>query len=190
MVGRLVKPVNSEGEVLIEKGRPKRFWLFQREGDFHREHLYVFKDSKVYFRLYRPKKNRLKEGTITLKSRAYDPFSASLVFYASIPSFEEKTITIFYEGKLNRSMFKTTGSEKVEVYTKVYDTWKTSIFPNIKTKGFLRPKGEWIVWNEKENLIPVLLKLSFNIGSVWVYLKEVRGDPKVFREILNSLKQD
>jgi len=57
------------------------------------------------------------------------------------------------------------------------------LIPEIDTKGTLKPIGNWYLWIDKLTLLPVMLQIKFNIGSAKVYLKSIRGDPKVLRNL-------
>ncbi len=185
VVGRLVKPVNSWGEATLMGLRPKSFSLYQREGSYIRDHLYLFDERGIEYRIVRYKKEGqiVKEGFFESSVYLFDPFSTSFLVYLDTPNFKGGTVMIFYDGKVQSVEYRTEGEERVRVMGRVYDTWKVLLVPKIDTKGMLKPKGKWHVWVDKKTNIPVMLKVSFTIGSARVYLKDLRGDLNLFKEV-------
>ncbi len=185
VVGRLVKPVNSWGIATLSELKAKSFALYQREGSFIRDHLYLFGEDGIEYRIIRYKKEgeEIKEGFFRSSADLFDPFSTSLLIYVDTPNFRGGSIPVFYEAKVQSVDYRTVGEEEVEVMGEVYDTWKVLLVPRIEAKGALRPKGNWYVWVDKETNIPVMLEISFTAGSAKVYLKSVRGDRNLLREV-------
>ncbi len=185
VVGRLVKRVNSWGEAEIIGLRPITFRLFQREGNFKRDHSYVFGNEGVIYRIIRYKKEgkEVKEGVYESTVVLVDPFTASLLVYIDTPNFVDSTIPIFYDAKVQQIIYRTVGEERVDVFDRTYDTWKVILIPKIETEGVLKPKGKWVLWIDKKTLIPVRLKIGFTIGSAHVYLKKIRGDRDLLVEV-------
>ncbi len=187
-LARMVKPVDSWGEVFMEDMAPVRFFLSQKEGSFMRDHYYEFMEDGISFRMVRKKEkgNEIKEGFFPTQETLYDPFSATFLLYVNTPFEGKRAVKLFYEGKVQRIEYAFAGEEEVEVYTKVYRAWKILLLPKVKTKSLLKPTGEWFVWIDKETNIPVKLKVSFNVGSAIVLLKEVRGNKNFFKEVKNG----
>ncbi len=181
VVGRIVKRVNSWGEAEIIGFRPLTFELYQREGSFKRDHRYVFDDRGVLYRIvkYEDKGKKVEEGFLSSSIILVDPFTATFLIYTDTPNFVRSTIPLFYDAKVQHIDYRTVGEEKVEIFGKVYDTWKVVLIPRIETRGVLKPKGRWVLWIDKKTLIPVRLKVGFTLGSVHVYLRKVTGDKKL-----------
>ncbi len=184
VVGRLVKRVNSWGEAHIVSMKPRLFLLFQREGSYVRDHRYTFRSDGVEYSIVRHRKEgkEVREGFYRSGHPLYDPFSVSLIIYVRTPSREEE-IPMFYDEKVRGVRYRTIGEEDVDVFGKVYRTWKVIFRPEIETKGLLKPRGVWYAWIDKETNIPVRLKVSFTVGTVYVYLEGVKGNRKLLREI-------
>jgi len=186
-VGRLVKPVNSWGEAVLLGLEPKRFSFYQREGSYVRDHFYLFKKNGVEYRIVRRKEDNeeVDEGFFESSVYLFDPFSTSLLVYLDTPNFKGGTIFLFYDGKLHPVEYRTLGEEAVKVMDRTYSTWKVLLIPRVDTKGVLKPKGEWLIWVDKDTNLPVKLQISFTIGSVGVYLEKIEGDPGLLKELKN-----
>lgn len=184
-VGKFVKPVNSWGESRLVNLKPETFSLYQREGSFIRDHIYVFKEKGIEYRIvrYKPDGDRIKEGFYRSTVYLFDPFSASLLIYIDTPNFKETVLQMFYDEKVQNVRYRTVGEERVKVGSMHYDTWKVEIIPEVETKGVLKPKGKWYVWVDKETNIPVMLKIRFTVGSANIYLEKVRGDKRLLKEV-------
>ena len=185
VVGRIAKPVNSWGEATLFRLRPKSFSLYQREGSLIRDHLYLFGEKGVEYRIvkYKERKKSVKEGFFKSSVYLFDPFSTSLLVYLDTPNFKGGTIMIFYDGKVQSVDYRTIGEEKVDVMKRVYYTWKVLLVPKIDTKGMLKPKGKWYIWVDKETSIPVMLRVGFTIGNASIYLRDLRGDRNLIKEV-------
>ncbi|NPA42067.1 MAG: DUF3108 domain-containing protein [Aquificae bacterium] len=188
VMGSLVKRVNSWGEATLTNLKPKSFSLFQREGDYVRDHFYYFRDNGISYRIVRYKrgKEEIKEGFFKVNSTLFDPFSATFFVYLDTPNYKGGVIEVFYDGKVQRIKYKTVGEEEIEVLGKEFDTWKVLLIPQFDVKGVLKPKGNWYVWVDKDTNIPVKLKIRFTIGTAYVYLDKVKGDKKLFLEVKNE----
>ncbi len=188
VIGSIVKRVNNKGEAHLRKLKPEEFLLFQREGRYIRDHRYLFGNSGVKYRIvrYKGKTRNIKEGFFKSRETLYDPFSASVFIYIHTPNKKGGTLTLFYDEKTRKVDYRTVGEEEVEVFGKLYKTWKVLFNPEMETKGFLKPKGTWYAWIDKNTNIPVRLKVSFTIGSAYVYLISVKGDKFLLRKIRNE----
>ncbi len=188
VVGRLVKRVNSWGEATLVSLKPKSFSLFQREGSFIRDHIYLFLERGIDYRIVRYKKEgkRVKEGFFESSVYLFDPFSTSFLVYIDTPDYRGGTINMFYDAKVQNVRYRTVGEESVEVFGNRYSTWKVLLIPEVETKGILKPKGKWFVWVDKETNIPVKLSIKFTIGSAEVLLNRIKGDRDLFMEVKNG----
>jgi len=184
-VGSLVKRVNNRGESLLIHLKPRLFVFLQREGPYIRDHRYVFGEDGVRYSIvrYRKGKEEKEEGFYASGEILYDPFSASLLIYLNTPSREGGSISLFYDGKVRKVTYRTVGEEEVEVFGRTYRTWKVVFNPEMETKGLLKPRGLWYAWIDKETNIPVRLKVSFTIGSAYIYLEKVKGRSGLLRDI-------
>ncbi len=185
VIGGIVKPVNSWGEANLLGLKPESFSLFQREGSYVRDHLYLFEDRGVRFRIirYKSEGRTVKEGFFESSVYLFDPFSTSLLIYLDTPNLMGGTVPIFYDEKLQSVDYRTVGEEVVEVFGRTYRTWKVLILPHFETRGLLKPRGRWYVWVDKDTRIPVKLRVNFTIGDVNMYLKEVKGDERLLVEV-------
>ena len=185
VVGKLVKRVNSWGEAELIGLKPLTFQLFQREGTFKRDHTYVFDERGVLYRIvkYKEKGKEVREGFFESSVLLVDPFTASFLVYIDTPNFVESTLQLFYDAKVQYVSYRTVGEEIIDVFDKKYNTWKVVLIPRIETRGVLKPKGRWILWIDKETLVPVRLKIGFTIGSVYVYIKKIKGDRDLLVEV-------
>jgi len=188
VVGSLVKRINSWGESTLLNLKPKSFSLFQREGNFIRDHFYYFNEQGVSYKIVRYKggKEEVKEGVFKSSIVLFDPFSATLVVYLDTPNPRESTVHVFYDGDVQSMSYRTEAEEKIKVLGKEFNTWRVLLIPRFDIKGVLKPKGKWHVWIEKETLLPVKLKVSFTIGTAYVYLDKVKGSRKLLTEVKNG----
>ncbi len=188
-VGKLVKSVNSWGESRTLNVKPYLFALYQREGSFIRDHFYYFREGGIEYRIVRYKggKKFEKKGFFPTKESLHDPFSTSLYVYADTPNRAGNELRMFYDEKVQRVTYRTVGEEKVEIEGKSYNCWKVLLKPHIKTKGILKPKGEWFIWVDRETNIPVQLKAVFSVGTVWVKMESTKGDRQLIKRIRSRL---
>ncbi len=191
VIGKLVKRVHNWGKAELLGTKPVSFQLFQREGDFKRDHTYIFEERGVSYKIvrYGSGGNEVKEGFFESSVLLLDPFTASLMVYIDTPNFVTSTLQLFYDAKVQQVSYRTVGKERVSVFGKSYDAWKVILIPSIETKGVLKPKGRWFLWIDRETLIPVKLKLGFTIGSVSVHLKEVKGNRRLLLRIKDSFSR-
>jgi len=187
VIGKLIRNVHNWGTAEIVNLKPVYFELFQREGDFERDHHYHFKKNGVEYSIIKFKGDEEREeitrGFYRSSVFLYDPFTASLLVYLKTPSRKLDYIQVFYDEKLQNIRYRTIGEEDIEIDGLRYSTWKVVLIPEIDTKGTLKPIGNWYLWIDKLTLLPVMLQIKFNIGSAKVYLKSIRGDPKVLRNL-------
>ncbi|WP_457601343.1 DUF3108 domain-containing protein [Hydrogenivirga sp.] len=188
VIGKLVKRVNSWGEATLVNLKPKSFSLFQREGSFVRDHVYLFLKRGVDYRIVRYKREgeEVKEGFFESSVFLFDPFSTSFLVYLDTPNYRGGTVNVFYDAKIQNVHYRTVGEETVEVFDKRYSTWKVLLIPEIETKGLLRPRGKWFVWVDKSTNIPVKLSIKFTLGSADVLLERIHGDTALFTEVKNG----
>ena len=187
VIGKLFRRVHNWGTAQLVNLKPVYFELFQREGDFERDHHYHFRENGVEYSIIKFKgdeeREEITQGFYKSSVFLYDPFSASLIVYLSTPTMKEEYIQIFYDEKLQNIRYRTLRDESIEIDGVRYSTWKVVLIPEIDTKGTLKPIGNWYIWVDKLTLIPVLLEVKFNIGSAKAYLKSLRGDPKILRRL-------
>ncbi|MDQ7082907.1 MAG: DUF3108 domain-containing protein [Aquificota bacterium] len=185
VVGRLVKRVNSWGEATLIDLRPSTFSLYQREGSYIRDHIYIFEKRGISYRIVRYKRDKkeVKEGFYESSVYLFDPFSTSFMVYIDTPNYRGGFIKVFYDGKEQSVRYRTMGEEKVEVLGRVYRTWKVVLLPDIETKGLLKPRGEWHIWVDKDTNIPVKLRVKFTIGSADILLSRMKGYRKLLLEV-------
>ncbi|MFN3471084.1 MAG: DUF3108 domain-containing protein, partial [Aquificaceae bacterium] len=62
---------------------------------------------------------------------------------------------------------------------------KVEVYPNIETKGLLKPKGLWYLWIDEETNIPVRMELKFVIGSASARIERIEGDKNLLKDIFN-----
>jgi len=86
VVGKLVKRVHSWGEATLYSLKPRKFALFQREGNFIRDHVYLFLERGVRYKIVRHKREekKVKEGFFESSVYLFDPFSTSFLVYRDI----------------------------------------------------------------------------------------------------------
>ena len=72
--------------------------------------------------------------------------------------------------------FKVQKEEKIKLNGKIYKALKVYLHPEFKTKGLLKPTGNWYLWIDEKLNIPIKMNIKFTIGS--------------FKLILNSLKKE
>ncbi len=188
-VGRFVKRVHNWGKVELVNMKPKYFELFQREGEYERDHYYHFTDKGVQYNIIKfpddEEREEVEAGFFQSSSILYDPFSASVMLYLDTPNEKGSNISMFYDQKLQHVFYKTVGSESIKIDNLEFNTWKVLLVPHIVTEGTLKPKGKWFIWIDKSTLIPVLLKIHFNVGSVRASITYLRGK----KSLLKSLKE-
>ncbi|WP_448587833.1 DUF3108 domain-containing protein [Thermocrinis sp.] len=184
-VGGLVKRVYNHGyaTVQIEGLKPLEFFYHQEEGGFKRRQHYLFKNSKIQVK--ETHYIELTDEVERVEERVYsyegypDPYTASLILYKN--SSQNGSIKMFYDDKKYQIPYFVVGEEDMGSY----HARVVEVKPNIKTKGLLKPRGNWRLWLDKEHLFPVKMQLLFVIGSVRAVLEEVRGDKELLRRVLS-----
>ncbi len=189
VIGRLVKRVDSRGESVLVGLQPNLFVFFQREGPYVRDHEYLFREGGVEYTIvrHRDKGKEVKKGFFPSRGTLYDPFGVSLLIYLDTPNTRGGSVLMFYDEKVRKVDYRTVGEEEVEVFGRVYETWKVRFSPEMETRGLLKPKGIWYAWIDKETNIPVLLKVGFTIGSAYIYLERLKGDRRLLKEIKETV---
>ncbi len=184
-LGSLFKKVEYKGHSIYKKNlQPEFFYFVQKEGNKKMIHRYKFSKDYILFEkeIYKLKENEYKfqkKITKKIKNESYfDPFTASIYLYKKIKEKKEGVLKIFYDGKGYKVPFKVVKKEKIEIEGKKYKTTKVYLHPNFKTKGLLRPTGNWYIWIDEKLNIPVKLKLTFTIGSFKLLLENIKGGEK------------
>ncbi len=187
VIGKIVHRVHNWGKSELEGFKPVYFELFQREGEYERDHYYHFNRKGVDYSIILfnddEEREEIKRGFYESSVFLYDPFSASLALYLDTPNTRGGYIQLFYDEKIQNISYRTTGEEVIKVNGIEYSTWKVVLIPEIETKGTLKPRGKWLIWIDRVSLIPVRFEIKFNIGSAKVYLTSVRGDRKLLRTL-------
>jgi hypothetical protein len=183
-IGSLFKKVEYSGySVYKEDLKPAFFYFIQIESDKKIIHSYTFsKDyiifNKKVFKLEDDKYFFQKEINEKIKNEGYvDPFLASLYLYKQIKENKNGYLNIFYDGKGYKVPFKILDKEKVQVYGKEYQTIKVYIQPDFKTSGLLKPVGNWYVWIDEKLNVPVKMRLTFSIGTFFLYIESIKNNP-------------
>jgi len=181
-IGSIFKKVEYKGYSLYDKKtlNSRYFYFLQFEGKLRMIHEYKFNNNFIYFskQIYRrkDKKYRLEK----LIKRKYplkgylDPFTASIYLYKKIEGKKKGNLKIFYDGKGYTVPFKVIKEENIYLDGRIYKTLKIFLHPEFKTKGLLRPTGDWFLWIDKKLSIPVKMELSFTIGSFKLYIDEIK----------------
>ena len=76
------------------------------------------------------------------------------------------------------------GIEVVETPLGEFKARKIEVYPNIETKGLLKPKGLWYLWIDEETNVPVRMDLKFVIGSASARLERIEGDRYLLKRVL------
>ncbi len=189
-VGKLVKRVYNRGEALIGKEHlsPISFRYYQEEGEFKRYQEYRFNDGKIHVREVKYKKlsdqiEKSEEKTYDY-SNYVDPYTASLILYRDTAVKGNGDVLMFYDDKRYTLPYAVLEKDRVLMDVGEFETRMVEVYPNIDTKGLLKPKGRWYLWIDKRTYLPVKMKLSFIIGSVEAYLFKVDGDKGTLRDVL------
>ncbi len=190
VIGKLVKPIHNWGVAVSNAStlKTKEFLFYQREGNFKRDHVYKFYDGLVKVKITKYRKNsdkieRVLEKIVSVGDYV-DPFTASIAIYKHIPYKKEGRIKVFYDGKRQSIDYRLVGEERVKTDLGKFNTWKVELFPNISTRGLLKPKGRWFIWIDKKRKIPVKLKISFVIGTAVGLIYKLKGYEQLFSEDL------
>ncbi len=189
-VGKLVKRVYNRGEALIGKEHLSTisFRYYREEGEFKRYQEYRFNDGKIHVREVKYKKlsdqiEKSEEKTYDY-SNYVDPYTASLILYRDTAVKGNGDVLMFYDDKRYTLPYAVLEKDRVLMDVGEFETRMVEVYPNIDTKGLLKPKGRWYLWIDKRTYLPVKMKLSFIIGSVEAYLFKVDGDKGTLRDVL------
>ncbi len=174
-IAKAFRKLHYEGEsfLLREKRNPIFFNFIQNEKNLKVVQTYFFNNNNIIF--YKKRNFKGKESIIlknVIQDSYFDPFSASLILYNSIPDIKRGYIFVFYDGKKYKIPFKLIKEEKIKINSKKYDTYVVEIKPNIKSEGLLKTKGKWYIWIDKKMKFPVKIKASFLAGTINLYLQK------------------
>ncbi|MCX8164730.1 MAG: DUF3108 domain-containing protein [Aquificaceae bacterium] len=191
-VGKLVKRVYNKGSATVElpELRPKHFVYYQEEGEFKRYQEYNFgngriKTTEIHYVKLSNDVERKEEREYEYKGFV-DPYTASLLLYRDSARLEQGTIKMFYDDKEYLLPYGVKGRERLETPAGNFITRKVEVYPNIETKGLLKPKGVWYLWIDEETHIPVRMELKFVIGSAIAKLEKLEGDTRMLENLLNA----
>ncbi|MFN7065386.1 MAG: DUF3108 domain-containing protein [Aquificaceae bacterium] len=186
-VGKLVKRVYNKGEAIISLSdlKPIHFVYYQEEGEFKRFQEYRFSEDRIrvteikYVKLTdeiekREEKEHIYRGYV-------DPYTASLMLYKDTARFESGTVRMFYDDKEYILPYSVKGMERIGEF----NARKVEVYPNIETKGLLRPRGTWYLWVDQETNLPIRMELKFLIGSASAKIERIEGDKNLLRNSLN-----
>ncbi|RUM50112.1 MAG: hypothetical protein DSY47_02520 [Hydrogenothermus sp.] len=183
--GSLFKKVKYEGNskytyensILVSK----QFYFIQQEGKHKYIHHYVFKENTILYekRHYKLKNDKYifkdkKQKTFKTKEIFFDPFTSSVYLYKAIKSKKSGYIPIFYDGRFYKVPYKVEKKEKINIDGKIYKTQKVYLNPEFKSKGLLKPTGNWYLWIDENLNIPVKMQVKFTIGSFRLVLKSLK----------------
>jgi len=188
-VGKLVKRVYNKGraQTLLPDLEPKYFYYYQEEGEFKREQEYVFTDKSI--KVKEVKHKGLSQEVEKSEEKEYrykgfvDPYTAALILYRDSAKTNKGTVKMFYDDKEYWLPYGVVAKERVEVPAGVFETRVVEVYPNIETKGLLKPKGRWYLWIDEKTNLPVQMALKFVIGSVTAKLEKLEGDKNLLKEI-------
>ncbi|MFN3813461.1 MAG: DUF3108 domain-containing protein [Aquificaceae bacterium] len=189
-VGKLVKRVYNKGEALIgrEQLNPVSFRYYQEEGEFKRYQEYRFNNGKIHVKEIKYKKLsdqiEKSEDKTYHNSNFVDPYTASLILYRDTAVKRNGDVLMFYDDRMYVLPYSVLEEDKVFTDAGEFETRMVEVYPNIDTKGLLKPKGKWFLWIDKKTYLPVKMKLGFVIGSIEAYLFKVDGDRSTLRNIL------
>ena len=193
-VGKVVKRVYNKGGATIGLPDliPLHFVYYQEEGEFKRYQEYRFNKDKIRVKevKYVKLSNEIeKEENKEYPYRGYvDPYTASLILYRDSRENSKGTIKMFYDDKEYLLPYNVQGIEKIQTSLGELNTRKIEVYPNIETKGLLRPKGTWYLWIDQETNLPVKMELKFIIGSASAMIEKIEGDRNLLSSILNYRK--
>jgi len=195
-VGKLVKRVYNNGESHMKVNghlKPGLFKYHQEEGLFKRYQEYKFENGKIYVKEINyvdltDQIEKVSENVYTYQNSP-DPYMASLILFKESQSKTSGSISMFYDDKFYKIPYKLINNdEPLDTKVGTFRTRLVEVQPNIRTKGLLRPKGNWKLWIDKDSNLPLRMQLSFVIGSVTAQLEEIRGDRAVLKEITNYIR--
>ncbi|MFN3870242.1 MAG: DUF3108 domain-containing protein [Aquificaceae bacterium] len=190
-VGRLVKRVYNKGGAVIrlQDLRPMHFVYYQEEGEFKRYQEYSFTQDKI--KVLEVKYVKLTDEIEKKEEKEYryrgyvDPYTAALILYKESEKSDKGTIKMFYDDKEYTLPYKVVGIENLETPLGSFSTRKIEVYPNIETKGLLKPKGTWYLWIDQATNLPVRMELKFVIGSASARLERIEGDINLLKNALS-----
>ncbi|MFN4012294.1 MAG: DUF3108 domain-containing protein [Aquificaceae bacterium] len=190
-VGKLVKRVyNRGGATIILPGlKPRHFVYYQEEGEFKRYQEYIFNDHKI--KVKEIKYVKLSDEVERKEEKEYeykgfvDPYTASLMLYKDSSKVNQGTVKMFYDDKEYLLPYGVKGVEVIQTPLGEFKARKVEVYPNIETKGLLKPKGLWYLWIDEETNIPVRMELKFVIGSASARIERIEGDKNLLKDIFN-----
>lgn len=191
-IGKMVKRVYNRGgaTVGLPDLKPIHFVYYQEEGEFKRYQEYKFTESKIL--VTEIKYAKLSDEIEKKEEKEYqyrgyvDPYTASLLLYRESERVEKGTIKMFYDDKEYLLPYSVKGVERIETPLGEFNTRKIEVYPNIETKGLLRPKGVWYLWIDQETNIPIRMSLKFLIGSAWARIERIEGERNLLKNNLSS----
>jgi len=189
-LGSLIGKVEVRGKSISTlKMESLYFKLFLKAGKRERYHEYVFLGKEVEYLISMKggKGEKHLKGRLTLKNPV-DPYLASLIVILTA-SEEKKVLDFFYDRRNQKVVYRVVGREILERLGREWRTLKVEAIPYVKTSGLLTPKGKWYLWIDEALLIPVRMKVSFNLGSANVWLDSVKGELKLLRNLRDSALQ-
>ena len=186
-LGSLFKKVEYKGSSVYKLSRGKlqseKFFFIQIENRHKYIHSYIFENGKI---IYQKKHYKLKDGKYVYKDKKekifitkesfYDPFTSSVFLYKAIKHKKNGYIPIFYDGMFYKVPYSVKKEENIKIDGKIYKTYKVYINPEFKTKGLLKPTGDWYLWIDKNFNLPVKMQVKFTVGSFKLILKSLKED--------------
>ncbi len=191
-VGKLVKRVYNRGQAVIEKAtlQPISFKYYQEEGEFKRYQEYTFKDGKIYVKEVKYKKLtdqiEKSEEKVYQEAGYVEPYTASLLLYRDSAVKNHGNILMFYDDKRYVIPYSVLKRDSIDTDLGTFNTRMIEVYPNIETKGLLKPRGKWHLWIDEDMYLPIRMSLSFVIGSVNAVITSVSGDRDLLRKVLKN----
>ncbi|MDW8237047.1 MAG: DUF3108 domain-containing protein [Aquificaceae bacterium] len=191
-VGKIAKRVNNKGSssILLDGLEPKTFEYYQEEGTFKRYQRYQFEGNKIQtleieYEGLSEKAESTEEKTFEYRGFV-DPYTASLRLYKDLQKAERGDIKIFYDQKEYTVPYNVVLNEQVKTPAGTFNTKVVEVSPAIKTKGLLKPRGNWRLWIDKRTNLPVRMDLTFAIGSVSARLETLEGNQELLETIFKK----
>lgn len=189
-VGKLVKRVYNRGgaTIILPDLKPKHFVYYQEEGEFKRYQEYSFNNHRI--RVREIKYIKLSDEVEKKEEKEYeyrgfvDPYTAGLILYRDSSKVGQGMVKMFYDDKEYFLPYSVKGIEMVETPLGEFKTRKIEVYPNIETKGLLKPKGLWYLWIDEETNMPVRMELKFVIGSASARVERIEGDRYLLKRLL------
>ncbi|SHK45736.1 DUF3108 domain-containing protein [Thermocrinis minervae] len=188
-VGGWVKRVYNTGSarISLKDLRPLKFEYHQEEGTFKRDQFYTFNNNnilvkKIHYVGLSNQVERSEEKVYPYKGYV-DPYTAALILYRDSQRKDRGSVFMFYDDREYVIPYSVLAVEWVETPAGRFYSRLLEVYPNVETKGLLKPKGRWYLWIDQETLLPVQMELGFILGSVKVYLTSLQGDKYLLREV-------